>query len=103
MFTDESMFRETSNGIDYVIRFPSEKYNEKFIHQCKQQGGEAVMVWGGVYGNQRTPLYLHPDRSSLNAQKYIDILKKLGIPDLVSQKHLTFQQDNAPIHNARLT
>ena len=37
------------------------------------------MVWGGVYGNQRTPLYLHPDRSSLNAQKYIDILKNLGI------------------------
>ena len=61
------------------------------------------MVWGGVYGNQRTPVYLHDDKSSINAEKYIDILKNLGIPDLVSQKHLTFQQDNAPIHNARLT
>jgi len=58
MFTDESMFRETANGIDYVIRKPDEKYAKEFIHECEQLGGQSVMVHEAIFGSEKVTLYM---------------------------------------------
>ena len=55
---DESMFRETANWIDYVIRKPDKKYAKEFIHECEQQGGQSVMVHEAIFGSEKVTIYI---------------------------------------------
>ena len=64
-------------------------------------GGGSVMVWGGIHSRGRTGLTVI--NGNLNAQRYVDeVLRPDAVP-YVQQHNLTFQQDNARPHSARLT
>ncbi|UYV69295.1 hypothetical protein LAZ67_6003159 [Cordylochernes scorpioides] len=68
-------------------------------HTGPQQG---VMVWGAISFDSRTPLVIIP--GTLTAQRYVDdILWPVLLPFLSHHPGLTFQQDNARPHTARVT
>ncbi|UYV63751.1 hypothetical protein LAZ67_2005502 [Cordylochernes scorpioides] len=68
-------------------------------HTGPQQG---VMVWGAISFDSRTPLVVIP--GTLRAQRYVDdILRPVLWPFLSRHPGLTFQQDNARPHTARVT
>ncbi|UYV74518.1 VPS53, partial [Cordylochernes scorpioides] len=68
-------------------------------HTGPQQG---VMVWGAISFDSRTPLVVIP--GTLTAQRYVDdILRPVLLPFLSHHPGLTFQQDNARPHTARVT
>ncbi|UYV82585.1 hypothetical protein LAZ67_22000050 [Cordylochernes scorpioides] len=68
-------------------------------HTGPQQG---VMVWGTISFDSRTPLVVIP--GTLTAQRYVDdILRPVLLPFLSHHPGLTFQQDNARPHTARVT
>lgn len=61
------------------------------------------MVWGGIYGGNRTRLVVV--NGTLTSQRYRDeILSPVVLPYLrTNGPGLTFQQDNATAHTARAT
>ncbi|UYV69341.1 hypothetical protein LAZ67_6003273 [Cordylochernes scorpioides] len=68
-------------------------------HTGPQQG---VMVWGDISFDSRIPLVVIP--GTLTAQRYVDdILRPVMLPFLSHHPGLTFQQDNARPHTARVT
>ncbi|UYV83554.1 hypothetical protein LAZ67_23001451, partial [Cordylochernes scorpioides] len=68
-------------------------------HTGPQQG---VMVWGAISFDSRTPLVVIP--GTLTTQRYVDdILRPVLLPFLSHHPGLTFQQDNARPHTARVT
>ncbi|UYV61174.1 hypothetical protein LAZ67_1003709 [Cordylochernes scorpioides] len=63
---------------------------------------QVVMGWGAISFDSRNPLVVFPD--TLTAQLYIDdILRPVSLPFLSHHPGLTFQQDNARPHTARVT
>ncbi|CAL5995289.1 Transposable_element Tcb2 transposase [Hexamita inflata] len=103
MFTDESMFRETANGIDYIIRRLDERYEKEFIHQCKQAGWQSVMVHGAIFGSDKASLYFQVDKRCIKAVDYIEVIKQQLIPNLVKKYKLIYQCDNASPHSTKIT
>ncbi|CAL6000994.1 Transposable_element Tcb2 transposase [Hexamita inflata] len=78
-----------ANGIDYILRRLDERYEEEFIHQCKQAGWQSVMVHGAIFGSNKATLYFQVDKRCIKAVDYIEITKKQLIPNLVKKsKHI---------------
>ncbi|GFR84537.1 transposable element Tcb1 transposase [Elysia marginata] len=96
MFSDESKFLlERQDGRKRVLR----RVNERFVPQCLSQarafGGGSVMVWGGITAAGKTPL--------VTARRYIDEILRPRVVAAIHNQGLTFMQDNAPAHRARIT
>ncbi|GFS21297.1 transposable element Tcb2 transposase [Elysia marginata] len=79
------------------------------IHSfCPRQSGQSinfdggsVMVWGGITAAGKTPLVtVH---GNLTARRYIDEILRPHVVPAVHNQGLTFMQDNAPAHRARIT
>ncbi|GFR83748.1 transposable element Tcb2 transposase [Elysia marginata] len=102
MFSDESKFLlERQDGRKRVFR----RVNERFVPQCLSQarafGGGSMMVWGGITAAGKTPLVtVH---GNLTARRYIDEILRPHVCQAIHNQGLTFMQDNAPAHRARIT
>ncbi|GFR82544.1 transposable element Tcb1 transposase [Elysia marginata] len=102
MFSDESKFLlERQDGRKRVFR----RVNERFVPQCLSQarafGGGSVMVWGGITAAGKAPLVtVH---GNLTARRYIDEILRPHVVPAIHNQGLTFMQDNAPAHRARIT
>ncbi|UYV64260.1 hypothetical protein LAZ67_3000095, partial [Cordylochernes scorpioides] len=103
VFSDESRFLLCpENRRKRVWRRPGQRVDPGLTvehHTGPQQG---VMVWGAISFDSRTPLVVIP--CTLTAQRYIDdILRPVLLLFLSHHPGLTFQQDNARPHKARVT
>ncbi|GFS10032.1 transposable element Tcb2 transposase [Elysia marginata] len=92
---------ERQDGRKRVFR----RINERFVPQCLSQarafGGGSVMVWGGITAAGKTPLVtVH---GNLTARRYIDEILRPHVFPAIHNQGLTFMQDNAPAHRARIT
>ncbi|GFS13645.1 transposable element Tcb2 transposase [Elysia marginata] len=59
------------------------------------------MVWGGITAAGKTPLVtVH---GNLTARRYIDEILRPHVVPAIHNQGLTFMQDNAPAHRARIT
>lgn len=95
IYTDESLFEISTNGVVYWKR-PGE---EAPVVESKQFP-ESVMVWGGVFWEGRTELQFI--EGTINAKKYQDILRKgLLKPYLIGNREVL--QDRATVHTAEST
>lgn len=59
------------------------------------------MVWAGISYGHRTPLVFID--GNLTAQRYVDVILQPVVVPFVRQHNVTFQQDNARAHVARLS
>ena len=104
IWSDESRFVVFGgDGKRYVWRTIYEKYNPNCLIPTFKSGQESVMIWGCFTKNELGPLVRLEGRVTANI--YIEMLENYLIPfinDLENKNDYTFQEDNAPIHTAKI-
>ena len=102
LFTDESRFcLSHGDGRIRVWRRRGERYADVCVTQQDRWGGGSLMIWGGIHSQGRTNLIVL--NGTLNAQRYVHEIVQPEVVPYVRRHGLTFQQDNARPHSARLT
>ena len=103
MFTDESRFvLDFNDGRVRIRRLPTERFLDCCLVEHDRFGGGSLMIWGGISWNSRTDLVRI--NGTLTAQRYVnEILEPVVLPAIQQDNGITFQQDNARPHTARLT
>jgi transposase len=96
-----------------VWRYPGERFKNNCLTPTFKSGRKSLMVWGCFAGKLKGPLvfideYKEKDKKNITANSYIEILEKNLLPFLhkvraATHKVITFQQDNASIHTAKIT
>jgi transposase len=104
IWSDESRFEVFGgDGRKYVYRNSKEKYDPKCLIPTFKSGQESVMVWGCFTKNKLGPLVRLEGR--ITAKIYIEMLQKNLVPfikSLENSNNYIFQEDNAPIHTAKI-
>lgn len=81
------------------------RYEEQNILETTSSGHVTANFWGCVYGGGTVALV--PTTPRMNAVEYVGILEQNLIPRAAEifgeEEQFYFVQDNAPIHNARVT
>jgi transposase len=101
IWSDESRFTlYQTDGRVWIYRRRGERYNIDCQVPTVKHGGGSVMVWGWCSAYLRGPLV--KCSNAMNSFEYKNILETHLLPSLEGMDGYTFQQDNAPIHTARL-
>jgi len=104
IWSDESKFELfRGDGRRWVWRRPHEKYDVKCLIPTTKSGQDGVMVWGCFTKHGLGPLVRLDGK--ITAKKYITVLQNHLIPymnTLENKENVKFQEDNAPIHTARI-
>jgi DDE superfamily endonuclease/Transposase len=104
IWSDESRFELfKGDGRRWVWRKPHEKYDVECLIPTVKSGQVGIMVWGCFTKNGLGPLVRLEGK--INALAYIDLLDNYLLPymdTLDDENDYIFQEDNAPIHTARL-
>lgn len=108
MFSDEcSCQNNTSNPTSWVFRFPSEKFDKRFVNLRNHvKANITIMVWGMIFKGGRSELIVmtrdeDAPRKGYTARSYQKALQEGLIPHYDETRH--FQQDNAKIHVCKST
>ena len=102
MFSDESRFLlYGADGHRRVYRRDGERFRDNCVDEVDRFGGGGLMVWAGIAYGHRTPMVFIDGR--LTAQRYVDLILRPVVVPLICQHDVTFQQDNARAHVARLS
>lgn len=102
MFSDESSCQNnTSNPTAWVFRFPSEKFDKRFVNLGTHVKANISMVWGMIWDGGRSELIVmerdeSAPRRAYTAKSYQKALTEGLLPHYDPTRH--FQQDNAKIH-----
>lgn len=113
IFSDESSVEigKQSRQIR-VWRYAGERFNTECLAPTFKSGRKSVMVWGCFAGGTKGPLIFCDENKEgnerINSNTYITILNSYLLPFERTVHELTgkpavFQQDNAPIHTAKIT
>ncbi|CAB4481588.1 unnamed protein product [Rhizophagus irregularis] len=113
IFSDESSVEigKQSRQIR-VWRHTGERFNTECLTPIFKSGRKSVMVWGCFAGGIKGPLIFCDENKEgnekINSNTYIRILNSYLYPFQHTVHELTgraaiFQQDNAPIHTAKIT
>ena len=60
------------------------------------------MIWGGMSINGTARLFFLPPETTMNGQKYLDLLKNKLELHMTAHKCSVFMQDGAPCHRAKI-
>ncbi|CAL5995493.1 DDE_superfamily endonuclease domain-containing protein [Hexamita inflata] len=94
-----SLYSEKRQMESIIFLGEQMRYDEEFIHQCKQAGWQSVMVHGAIFGSNKATLYFQVDERCIKAVDYMEIMKKQLIPKF----KLIYQCDNASPHSTKIT
>jgi hypothetical protein len=99
VFTDETRYSLDGPDSDYSWQQPKSRRKRPM----RQQGGGSVMIWGMLLPTGQ--LHCTEVKQTLNAAKYIHLLKTFALPTIQGQYNddWILQQDNAPAHAAGAT
>ena len=104
IWSDESRFEVFGgDGKRYVWRSIHERYDPRCLIPTFKSGQESVMIWGCFTKDRLGPLVKLEGRITANI--YIDMLENHLLPfinSLENKNDYTFQEDNAPIHTAKI-
>lgn len=104
IWSDESRFELfKGDGRRWVWRRPHEKYDIDCLIPTVKSGQVGIMVWGCFTKNGLGPLVRIEGR--ITAKDYIDLLDNYLLEymdSLDDEIDYIFQEDNAPVHTARL-
>lgn len=105
LFSDESRFElYNRKARRRVWKSPTRRCLDETVTPTLQGGAGAVGIWGcmSADGTGCSQFY----RGTLTSANYVDVLRNTALPsrDLLfpQQQLMIFQQDNAPIHTARI-
>lgn len=108
MFSDEcSCQNNTLNSTSWVFRFPSEKFDKRFVNlQNHVKANISIMLWGIAWKGGRSDLIVmerdeDAPRRGYTARSYQKALQEGLLPHYNDTRH--FQQDNAKIHVCKAT
>ena len=101
LFSNESRFLLfRSDRRRRVYRRTGERFVDSCVIERDRYGGGGVMVWGGICHGHKTPLIFID--GNLTAERYRDNVLTPVILPFVRRHNVTFQQDNARPHVARV-
>lgn len=103
IWSDESSFTLfPTNGRVYVWRTPKEAYNPDCLLPTVKHGGGSVMIWAAISWYSAGPIIQMSGR--ITANDYLDILNDevLTMASILLPNTAIFQDDNAPIHTAKM-
>jgi transposase len=102
IWSDETTVRQRPVGKEMKVRVhSSEAKSMEQINPQVHSGGFSVMFWGCFSKLGLGPLVAL--EGTMNAEKYIELLKDTIIPELAAAgRPMTFMQDNAPCHTANV-
>lgn len=100
LFTDEKKFN--LDGPDGWAHYYHDLRKEEKVFSKRQMGGGSVMIWGGIGYDHKTDLVFISGR--MNSQQYVNLLENQlkKYFELVPKDNVIFQQDNAPVHTAKV-
>ncbi|KAF2356825.1 Transposase Tc1-like [Trinorchestia longiramus] len=106
LFTDEC--RATLDGPDGWRRGWYCKDGPRPYQIRRQQGGEGVMFWAAIIGNELVAPFKVADGVKITAKLYIKFIKEhllfwYKMKSLAFRKDMVFMYDNAPSNAARIT
>ena len=102
LFTDESTFKMvgSSGGVRVRRKIGSDRYAEKYTVKTVKHS-QSLMVWACFSYTGRCSLYFLPHSATMNAKRYLKVLK-LHLPKaLKSTRCRKVLQDKAPPHIAK--
>lgn len=101
VFSDEKKFN--LDGPDSCQKYWRDKKQQRQTYKKRVHGGGSLMIWAAFSYKGKSPLCFIT--TNMNAQSYVNLLDDVLIDfaDELHEDKWTFQQDNAPIHAAKLT
>ena len=72
------------------------------VHHADNETPASVMIWGGMSVNGTAGLFFVPPGTTMNNQKYVDLLKDKLKLHIAINKCKIFMQDGAPRHRSKI-
>ena len=103
IFSDESLFRttQTTKGRRVRRRQNTDRYEDKLTTKTVKFP-PSLMVWGFFSSRGKGDICILPRNETVNAKKYLELLKLHLVKSLKSHKCKYFQHDKASCHQAKL-
>ena len=102
MLSDESTFCLVSLARVKVRRpLMMSRYHQRYVNKTVKHS-PSVMVWGCFSGKEgRGSLYFLPPKTTMNSDRYMEVLKEKLFPWMQLHRVDKFLQDGAPCHKSR--
>jgi len=103
IFTDESTFTSSNDGMVLVYRPQRQRYNPQYMSTCKCSGHVSVHCWGWI--SHEGGGILHLIDGHLDGLQYQHILQNEMVPSvwmLYPEGIIHLQQDHSSIHDSRV-
>jgi hypothetical protein len=99
----DSILISHADGRARVYRRQNERYEDCCVQERGRFGGGSVMIWAGITLRRRTNLVFVD--GTLTAARYRDNILAVEVVNFLNHNGpgITFQQDNARPHTARIT
>ena len=85
----------------FLYRRDRKRFPDNCLDEVDRFVGGGLMMWAGIAYRHRTPMVFND--GSLAAQRYADLNLRPVVVPFIRQHNITFQQDNARVHVARLS
>ena len=101
VFSDESTVERFTTRKRYIRRPTGKRFDERYTTQTMKQP-PSVMIWGGMSVNGTAGLFFLPPGTTMNGQKYVDLLKNKLELHMAIHKCKIFMQDGVPRHRYKI-
>ena len=101
LFSDESSIQQFNPRKRHVWRPVGKRFDERYTVQTMKHP-PSVMIWGVMSFTETAGPFFLPNGTTMNGQKYVDLLKdKLELHMNVHNCKI-FMQDGAPCHRSKI-
>ena len=100
MFSDETIISQFRSNRPFVRRPVKQRYNPRYVINSTRSAPK-VMIWGAITANGRAGLHFVPAGETVNAERYLKIIKEKVPPFMAIRSTTILQQDGAPAHKSK--